>query len=65
MLEPGRQGYATRRAATRISEPEIEVLRESCDAELVMKEHVFEARDLLVSDMRADMRARPLALEGR
>jgi hypothetical protein len=30
MLEPGRQGYATRRAATRISE-EIEVLRESCE----------------------------------
>jgi hypothetical protein len=31
MLEPGRQGYATPRAATRISEPEIEVLRESRD----------------------------------
>ena len=134
------EGHATRRAATRISEPEIEVLRESCErfdalspeedlrelvrenllfhntildvagsarlatmvrkvielplvyksyiwyspdqkrisvhyhrqivnalatrdaerAELVMKEHVFEARDLLVSHVRAH----PLALEG-
>jgi DNA-binding GntR family transcriptional regulator len=135
------EGHATRRAATRISEREIEVLRESCErfeslipeedlrelvrenllfhntildvagsarlaalvrkvielplvyksyiwyspdqkrisvhyhrqivnalamrdaerAELVMKEHVFEARDLLVSHVRA----RPLAVEGR
>ena len=137
------EGHATRRAATRISEPEVELLRESCErfdalspeedlrglvrenllfhntildvagsvrlaglvrkvielplvyksyiwyspdqkrisvhyhrqivhalamrdaerAELIMKEHVFEARDLLVSQVRAN--PLPLALEGR
>jgi DNA-binding GntR family transcriptional regulator len=137
------EGHATRRAATRISEPEIVRMRESCDrfdalspeedlrglvrenllfhntildvagsvrlaamvrkvielplvyksyiwyspdqkrisvhyhrqivhalamrdaerAELIMKEHVFEARDLLVSHVRAN--PHPVALEGR
>jgi DNA-binding GntR family transcriptional regulator len=36
-------------------------MRDAERAELVMKEHVFEARDLLVSHVRAH----PLALEGR